>query len=128
MAREIKDLIVCRDGRNLHGEITVKAFSVETAWGTVRVKRQEVQKIHYAESTGSNTDEVYLQDGSCLKGETAPEVIYILMDGIGKPLKIRRQDIYTIFFVFKKTQLTKESRASIIKYLTSVARVKKIHK
>ena len=89
------DIVIGRGGDSLSGTAMVKAFRIQSSFGTLTLEKKRIAWIHFAELDGGKLDEVWLRAGDRLAGKVLGTSMRFKDSG-GNVLAISYQDVHTL--------------------------------
>lgn len=114
MARDIREVIILKDGSSINGEVLVKKFVLTMSYGELKFAKSEILHIEYANPPYLFADEIRISAGTKLSGMIGPDVIPVKIDGTGQRIEIPKSAIHSlIFFTLGKRLLPKALRQQL---------------
>src|SRR5262245_6827422 len=89
------DIVIGRSGDSLSGTAMVKAFRIQSSFGTLTLEKKRIAWIHFGELDGGKLDEVWLRAGDRLAGKVLGASMRFKASG-GNLLTISYEDVHTL--------------------------------
>ena len=90
-----RDLIIGRRGDSLLGQVLEREFSIQAAFGHIRVETKRITWVHLKDSPDLAQDEIWLKTGDRLSGTVEIATIRFRPEG-GEAMEVPREAIHSI--------------------------------
>lgn len=108
----IKNVVILNDSTMLNGYVKVESFTLESAYGSIELKKSQVSSIEYRSTSASGKDRVTTSEGSTLVGDLLPALLPIEITGA--TISIPKSDIsYVVLFVGRGGRLSSQSKGTL---------------
>lgn len=100
----IQDVIIMKNGDFINGKIKTEIFHIETSFGTIEIKREEIDQIHIKGTHQFFEDEIHTLEMSKFTGTIEEKSIEVILQS-GQVLDLDKNKIHSLIMLTNRTSI-----------------------